>query len=267
MGTGGPWTHIHKDHGIEKGKRMSFQFDASQYDPSSSMEPLPTGWRQVIITGNTVKGVKSGKGGGLMFNLKDTETGRPAMLWLNLWHDNEQAKDIANRELSAIVHVTLGVTQGRLSFSNPSELENIPFYILNQHDNEGRNDFRGFKDNNGNEPKGQNAGQPTGTPSAPASAPPLGQPTATQPQVPAQPPAPEQPQQPGGWAPPGQPPAGQPPAQQPPGQPPAAPWGAPGGNGQPPAQPQQPQQPPAQPGWGNQPPAQPAGGGWTPPGQ
>lgn len=237
---------------------MSFTFDASQYDPSVGIDPYPAGWNPVVIVGHKPSANAKGNGGHLKLELKHQQTGKPAFIQLNLWHsESAQAVDIANKELSAIVHVTLGATQGRLNFNDPSELYNIPFQINNVPDEQGRNNFKGYRDAQGRDPKGGNAGQPSGQPSGPGM--PQGQPPAGMP--PAQTPPPMQ-----------QPPQGQP-AQQ---------WGPPQGQTPPPAQTPPQQAPAQQPGWGapqgqpqqqqapaQQPPAQqpqqPAPGNWGPP--
>lgn len=235
---------------------MQLGFNAQQHDPSMGFDPWPDGWVPVIITASDGKPTSTG-GGMLGLTLQAVDgplKGKTAFLGLNLWHANPQTVEIANKVMSAITYVTIGVNKGTLQFNATEELHNIPFLVLasRQKDDPTRNEFRQFRDIRGNDPKGQ----PPATTLVLAGA---GGPTG----------APQQP--PGGFAPPAQgftPPGGQP-APQPAGN---AGWGATPPQQQPPqgfAPPQQQQPAPAfQPPQQQQPqPAfqPPAGGGFAPP--
>lgn len=285
---------------------MQYQFDASQVDPAQGVEIWPDNtWVKVIATGHKAVPIRDKENQGrLVWTLKAVEgplAGKTQFLGMNLWIDDTNgAAGIAKRELSALVWVTLGASQGRLNMADFSELENIPFYILSKHgyNNNTKSqsqDWGGYKDINGVDagkqgPGGQQAApQFGGAPGAPAAAPAGfgavggGAPAGSFPgQAPAAAPAPAFGQQPafagapapaGGF--PGGPgaPAGAP-GFAPQGAPAfGAPAGAPGGFGAPPAtapapqfqqqqQPQQFQQPAQGPGGGFGGPAQ---GGFAPP--
>ena len=218
---------------------VQLPFDAAGREPlGGAVENWPDGWHLAVITGSDSKATKAGDGGRLLLTIQGMENpvqGKTQFIGLNLWNKNPQAVDIAERELTSIIHVTLGATQGRYAIQSTEELHNIPFYVLAKtgkgENGEPRTEIRGYKDANGNEPGKTGAGQ------VPQPAAPISQPPGQVQQPPGQP----------GWgAPQGQPnpPQGQPAAQP---QPAAAPsWQPPQGQ---PAQ----QQPPA-PGQGWQPP-------------
>lgn len=267
---------------------MQLTFDANQYEPSTGFDAWPDGWVPVVITNiepKETKGQNGATGGMLGITIQAIDgplKGKSAYFGCNLWNPNPQTVEIANKFMSALVRVTIGVNQGRLQFNSPDEMKNIPFYILaqRQKDNPDRNNFNVVRDIRGNDAKGQppssalvmagtSLGMPTGAaPPPPGFGPPAGgPPPPPQFAAPGAPPA----QAPGGWAPPGAPaplaPApGAPPAGWvPPGQPAAPPAYA-----APPAQPPAYAAPPAAPG-GWAPPATPgappaAPGGWAPPG-
>lgn len=227
-------------------------FNAAQYEPAMAMEKWPDGWHDLVIINTDGKPTATGNGGKLQLlcqGISGAVAGKQTIINLNLWNTNPQAVEIANREMSAIVHVTLGANQGRLTFNDTNELCNIPFKALfaTQKDDARYNNVIAYADQRGNDPKGRpvNTGQATGAPT--------GQP-ASQFQ---QPPAGQPPQ---GWAPPQQQP-------NPAGQPAQAPnqWAPPG------AAPQAPQGQPqpswAGPGVGGAPQGNGAAPGWAQPGQ
>jgi hypothetical protein len=244
-------------------------FNAAQFEPSTGLNPWVDGWHPVVLTSIEPKGNQGGDSGRLecvIQALDGPHKGTNQRFGLNLWHSNPQTVEIANRQLSAITYVTIGM-QGRLNFNDTSELLNIPFLIQasRQKDNPNMNDFRAVKDIQGGDPKtGTGRGQvqivqaapaggaPAHSFTAPAGAPaftppnPAGGPTQFAAPPAATAPAPA----PGGWA--------QPQQQQQQQQP-----------QQPAFQPQQPQQPtqawaPPQ-GAAPAPAPAPAPGGWAPP--
>lgn len=172
---------------------MQYQFDASQVDPAQGVEIWPDNeWVKVILTGHKPVPIRDKEGQGrLVWTLKAVEgsvAGKTQFLGMNLWIDNSNgAQDIAKRELSALVWVTLGASQGRLNMNDFSELENIPFYILSKHGYNSNTksksqDWGGYKDINGNDAGKQGPGGQQQAPQfgqqAPAAAPAFGQPAA-----------------------------------------------------------------------------------------
>lgn len=213
----------------------SVWFDPSQYDPSQLVPQLPVGNGQVaIIIDGKREAVKDKPNAGmLVFTVKIVDgpnTGAVGAYRLNLWSDSEQAKDIANRQFSALCYVTVG---GHIKISSPnaSELFNKPFRInvSKQTTNPEYTQITGVTDINGNQPTRQ-APASQQQPAPGYAAPPInyaGLPN------PAQSP---------GWAPA---PTGAPAEATPSWQPPPT--------GGAPMQPQQPQGQPAQPSWAQQP--------------
>jgi hypothetical protein len=222
------------------------QFDARQFEPSGpGVEQWPDGWVKVVGVDAKVQPNSGGNSGRLSIQIKALEGpmhDKTHFIGFNLWHDNPQTVEIANRQLTSLTLVTLGANKNQFGFQHENELLNIPFYVLatNKRGDDGvaRTNFTAFKDVNGREPKDILAGTgPSG--GAPASAPAWGS-------------APQQPQQPqpSGW---GGAPQGNP--QQPAQQPAQQPWGGGAQQGTPPN------------GAGNQPAGGGApGGGWNGPG-
>lgn len=220
-------------------------FNAHNFDPTQSAGMLPVGRHPVVIESSEVKANKANDGGYLQFNLKIIDgpaAGQTGAYRLNLYHANPQTVEIANRQLSAISHVT-----GVFMISDSAQLHNIPFVVevgtqkptreQEEARQRGENvtlytEVKKVFDINGNEPgkQGQGGG---------AAQPQQQQPQQQQPQ--GQPPA-------GAWGGAGQ---GQPQGQQ---QPPAGGWRAPGG-----------QQPQGQGQPQGQPQGQGGGAGWQPP--
>lgn len=215
-------------------------FDATQVEPSTGTATIhPAGWYGVVITASELKPTKDNSGKFIQFDRKIIQAENSAAIGgtiterLNVVNASQQAVEIANKQLSAICHVT-----GVFKLSDTAQLHNIPHRVRIDiaHNAEGKpigNNVMEYQDQHGNPPHRAGAGapmvSPQGTHSAvaapqapPAAAgwgPPAGQ-------------APQQPQQAAAW---GAPPAGPaaPPGNtwgQPPGQAPQAPpaaWGAP----------------------------------------
>mgnify|MGYP003428993428 CR=1 FL=1 len=272
-------------------------FNARTVDPSAVIDPIPAAWYIAAIDQSEMKPTNDGQGAFLevRYNVLDGQyVGRKVFARFNLRNNNQQAVEIAYKQLSAVCHST-----GVLDCTDSNLLHGIPHKIkvtlrqggpkLNREGQptgenyEPSNEIKGWK--GVNEPTENvaaaavNPGFPAGP--GPAAAAPQGwggapqQPAAQQPQAwapPAQPQQPAQGQQP--WTQQPQQPAQQPQAQQPwAQQPAAAPAQAPQGSQPWAQQPQQPVQPPAQQpqgapaqGWGQPPaqqpqqPAQPQGG-------
>lgn len=215
-------------------------FDATGIDPTQTSGGLPIGKHPVVIVESEIKTTKAGDGGMLALTLRVMQgpnEGTTGTWNLNIYNPNEQAKQIANRQLSAICHV-IGVYQ----IQDSSQLHGHPFIIevAPQKKEPQYTEVVKVYDMQGNEPgkSGQQAAQTAPQQAAPGA---WGQPPAQQQQMPPasaqQPPAQAAPAQ--AW--------GQPP-QQPPAQQGGQQWGQPPA-GQQQAAPQQ-QQAPAQQQWG-----------------
>lgn len=243
----------------------ALNFNPLQYDPIGEFTVFPAGWYPMAARKSEVKAANSNQSNGyLQYDceiLDGPHKGQTYQWRFNLYNQNEQARDIANRMLA-----TLCFACGVAPLNDSSQLHGIPFQVLleeremDYRPNDDRskpkrkaNEVTAIRDIHGNAPgkPGNGAAGSSGAPSsAPGSAPmqpPAGMPPAGQPA--GQPAAdPSAGWQPNAGQPAGAPAAGwgQPPAQQPPQQPQAPAAGAPGG-WQPPAAGQTP--PPAAP-WG-----------------
>lgn len=108
---------------------MSFDFsnfDASQVEPSTSYDLLPAGTYTAMITASEMKPTKAGgERLNLTFQIVEGEhQGRLVWSGLNLKNANEQAVQIAMRELSAICRAV-----GVLTPKSSSELHDKPLRI------------------------------------------------------------------------------------------------------------------------------------------
>lgn len=102
-------------------------FDANQVEPSAPMEPLPAGKYLAQIVESEMKETKSGTGKflKLTFQILDGEhKNKKTWAQLNIINPNNQAAEIARRELSAIAHAT-----GVLTFRDSAALHDIPIAI------------------------------------------------------------------------------------------------------------------------------------------
>lgn len=84
-------------------------FDATQVEPNQPFEVIPAGKYRVQIVASEIRATKNGEGQYLWMELEilDGEhQGRKLWDRLNLWNNNRQAVDIAQRTLSAICHAT-----------------------------------------------------------------------------------------------------------------------------------------------------------------
>ena len=91
----------------------NLNFDATAIEPAAPISALPPGRYPVAISKTEMKDTKAGTGQYLQIELTITSgTAANRKLWsrLNLVNQNQQAVDIAYRELSAICHA-VGVLQ------------------------------------------------------------------------------------------------------------------------------------------------------------
>ena len=99
---------------------LGFDFDASRVDPREAFEPLPSGWYTAIVEDSTIKNTKNGAGQYLELTLQVVEgpaKGRKVWDRLNLWHQSDQTREIAQRTLSALARAA-----GVLHLSDSSAL-------------------------------------------------------------------------------------------------------------------------------------------------
>lgn len=240
-------------------------FNAQNFDPTQGVGGLPIGRHPVIISSSEVKATKANDGGYLQLDLSiidGPQKGTVGAYRINLYNASQQAVDIANRQMSAISHVT-----GVFMIQDTVQLHNIPFIIEvgPQKNDPQYTEVKKVFDINGNEPGKAPAGGGAAQPQGQGQGGGFGAPQGQQQQPP---------QGQGGWGAPagGNPQQQQPPADQGQG---GAGWGgqpqggnpAQGGGFQPPQG--QEQQPPQNggAGWGGAPQGQGAaqGGGFQPP--
>ena len=106
----------------------SIQFDASNIDPTPRFDPIPAGDYPVIITASELKFTKDGSGQYLELRLEvqgGEFAGRVLFDRLNLHNSNQQAVEIAQRQLSQICHAI-----GVLQVSESSQLHNRPLIAM-----------------------------------------------------------------------------------------------------------------------------------------
>ena len=149
--------------------QFGMTFDATKYDPATVGAQLPVspaeGW-PVVITASEMKETQAKDGSGfleLTLQIIDGDhKGQEGKYRLNLFNKNEQAINIAYKQMSAICHV-VGVFQ----VSDSAQLHGKPFRAIvglqkEQKEGTAYTEVKGVKDINGNDP-----GKQTGS-SAPA---------------------------------------------------------------------------------------------------
>jgi len=102
-------------------------FDANEVEPAGSFEPIPAGKYQAVITESEMVETKAGTGQFLKLTFQVIEGEyENRLVWarLNIENANEQARDIARGQLSAICRA-VGVMKPRSS----DELHDIPLVI------------------------------------------------------------------------------------------------------------------------------------------
>lgn len=99
-------------------------FDATQVAPSQAFEVLPPGKYKVQITDSDMRPTKTGDGQYLWLEMEILEGEfQSRKLWdrLNLVNPNQQAVEIAQRQLSALCHAT-----GKLHVTDSEALHFVP---------------------------------------------------------------------------------------------------------------------------------------------
>lgn len=131
-------------------------FNPSEWDPELT-GGLPIGRHPVVITAGEIKPTKENDGGLLEFTLTAIDgpaKGASQKYRLNLYNKSQQSVEIANRQLSALCHVT-GVFQLGADGCQFMALANIPFQveIAKQKNDERYTEVSGVFDIQGNPPK------------------------------------------------------------------------------------------------------------------
>lgn len=158
---------------------VALNFNAQQFDPRyGGGGGLPAGKYKGVIVNTVSSENKDRTGGYLALELTPIEgplAGTKHTDRLNLWHQNPQTVEIANKQLSAYCHV-LGVFQ----VADSQQLCNIPFVfeIGPQKDNPQFTQVVAIYDVNGNEPGKAGAGPQPGAGAAPQGQPQGGFPPA-----------------------------------------------------------------------------------------
>lgn len=198
---------------------VAIQFDATKVDPNTGGgDVFETGEYTFQIVSSSAKPTKKGDGTMLILEascLDEGMAGKRLTIRLNVQNPNQQAVEIAYRDLSALCYVT-----GQLQIQDSQQLHGRPFRIRLEKTpraddpNKFGNEIRAYMDVNGNPPGAASGvtGAPPAPP-APPAAPPAPPPAA--PTAPAAPPAGQPWQQPQGAAPAAPPAGGTPPWQQP----------------------------------------------------
>lgn len=141
-------------------------FDATNIDPSQGTPSLPVGKHPVVIKEGEVKGTKDNSGGLVALTLEiidGPQKGTTGVYRINLYNASQEARDIAQRQMSALCHVT-----GVFKVENLQQLYGKPFVVEvglqkgEEAQQKGYTEVKRVYDINGNEPgkSGSAAPQP-----------------------------------------------------------------------------------------------------------
>lgn len=147
-------------------------FNANEWEPTKSFDPIPADWYTVIITDSKLKPTNAGDGEYLELTLQVVEgPHQNRLLWdrLNLVNPNEKAVQIAKGTLSAICR-----SVGKMGIQQSEELHNLPLrakvIVENRADTgEPANKVKGYKSIQGEPAASEPAQRPA--PSGPAKKP------------------------------------------------------------------------------------------------
>lgn len=137
-------------------------FNATEVEPQSDFSPIPQGKYLVMAVDSTLVRNKKNTGDLLKMTYEVVEPqeyrGRKIFDNINVKHDNSQAEQIGQRQLSSICHAV-----GVLNIQDSVELHNIPFVvdviIDEQPGYSPKNEVKGYFDGKGDGPKSSgNAG-------------------------------------------------------------------------------------------------------------
>jgi hypothetical protein len=102
-------------------------YDASQGDAMDDRSVIPPGKYALLIAASDIKETKNGAGKYIEFELAGFNgdmDGRKHWVRLNLWNQNAQAVEIAQKEFTSICRAV-----GKLQVSDTTELHGIPMYV------------------------------------------------------------------------------------------------------------------------------------------
>ena len=149
-------------------------FDATQVAPSQAFDVIPAGKYKVQITDSDMKPTKNGDGQYLWLEMEilDGEY-QSRKIWdrLNLVNPNQQAVEIAQRNLSALCHAT-----GKLHVSDSQDLHFIPVIASvkvrpAKGDYDASNEIRGYEAAGNVTPMSRPAATATAAPATSTTAP------------------------------------------------------------------------------------------------
>lgn len=152
----------------------TIQFNATNIDPNPRFDPLPAGDYNVIITESEIKPTRDGAGQYLQLKLEvqgGEFAGRILFDRLNLWNNNRQAQEIAQRTLSQICHAV-----GQLQVNDSQELHYKPLVATvkirqAQGNYDASNEIKGYKASAGAPVMQRSPFQPPATAAAPQQQP------------------------------------------------------------------------------------------------
>lgn len=134
---------------------MQLNFNAATVDPSSSFDPIPSGWYVAEIIESEEKDTKSGNGSYLQLTFKVIEgeySERQIWARLNLNNPNSTAVEIAQKDLSAICHAV-----NEMNLTDSAQLHGKPMRIKvsvrpASGDYDASNEIKGYEPLNGSKP-------------------------------------------------------------------------------------------------------------------
>ena len=147
------------------------EFDANEYEPMGSFDPIPVGEYLVVISDSDIKPTSKGTGKylQLVYDVIDGEyQGRKLFDRLNILNENDTAQKIGKSQLSAICRAV-----GVMSPKDTAELHDKPFIVkvaikpaTEQY--QASNTIKGYKSKDG-EPVKEKKSEPAPSSSAPAA--------------------------------------------------------------------------------------------------
>lgn len=112
---------------MEENKMVELNYDANEYEPLGSFEPLPIGEYTVVIESSEQNLASTGKGEYIQFvyNVIAGEyQGRKLFDRINIINESEQAQTIARRQMSSICRAI-----GVMIPKNTEEMHDKPFVV------------------------------------------------------------------------------------------------------------------------------------------
>lgn len=135
-------------------------YDATGGETMREGGAIEPGWYEGALAKSDRVEAKAGNGNAYIaceYEITDEKAkGRRVWSNLNLWNNNQQAVEIAQRELNSLMHAA-----GKLRVDDTEELHGIPIMIKigYEKDNKDRNVIRGFKPLNAGASQGGGFGQ------------------------------------------------------------------------------------------------------------